>query len=89
MVTKKLKYINITKKQKTKKWIYMKDSVWGARIIFGVILHLHIFKTNLIQKFVISGLKCDAIIGSKLELITTFRLSHKTYCEISVKMLWM
>ena len=39
------------------------------------------------QQFVISGLKSDTIIGSKLKLITTFRLSHKICCEIIVKIL--
>ena len=41
-----------------------------------------IFITNLIQQFVISGLESDVNIGP-----TAYRLSHKIYCEIIIKML--
>ena len=39
------------------------------------------------HQFVISGLKSDINVGLKLELETTFRLSHKIYCKIIIKML--
>ena len=38
------------------------------------------------QQFVISGLKSNVSIVSKLELVTAFWLSHKICCEIILKM---
>ena len=37
------------------------------------------------QQFVIGRLKSDVDIGTKLELVTVFHLSHKICCEIIVK----
>ena len=54
----------------------------GLKLFLDLCYVYNIFKTNLVQKYVIGGLKSNVNIELKLELVTTY---HKGFV---VKLLW-
>ena len=46
----------------------------GLKLFLKLCYVYNIFKTNLVQKSVIDGLKSNVNIGLKLELVTTYHI---------------
>ena len=61
------------------------QNYFWSNATFTIFFFIYIKK--LIQIFFISVIKSDVYIGTKLELITDFRLSYKICYEIIVKIL--